>query len=106
MNQSGQLPSAGTYRFVVHGQMRQGGHNVDYQRTSNAFRVMPWAGITVNNLKLDPGGHVTFAAGPGHQIAEQTVRRTARPAFNADGSANPKNDPVTFSDPSRRKRDR
>jgi hypothetical protein len=95
--QTYQATPVGTYRFVVHGQMRQGGHDVDYQRTSDPFRVMPWNGITVNNLKLDGSGHLSFSAGPTHQIAERTVRRTSRPPFHADGSPNPNNDPVTFT---------
>jgi hypothetical protein len=95
--QTYQATPVGTYRFVVHGQMRQGGQTVNYQRASDPFRVMPWTGITVNGLKLDGSGHVTFAAGPTHQIAEQTVRRTSRPPFHADGSPNPADDPTAFT---------
>ena len=87
----------GTYRFVVHGLTRSGGADVPYTRISNVFHVMPWTGITVNNLTTDAAGHITFAAGPAHQIAERTVRNTARPPFNADGSPNPNDNPTTFT---------
>jgi hypothetical protein len=95
--QTYQATPVGTYRFVVHGKMRQGGQTADYQRVSDPFRVMPWTGITVTGLKLDPTGHLAFTAGPTHQIAERTVRNTARPPFHADGSPNPNDDPVTFT---------
>jgi hypothetical protein len=95
--QTYQATPVGTYRFVVHGKVRQGGQTADYQRVSDPFRVMPWTGITVTGLKLDPTGHLAFTAGPTHQIAERTVRNTARPPFHADGSPNPNDDPVTFT---------
>ena len=53
--------------------------------------MKPWRGITVQGTQVDSGGHVSFTAGPSHQIKEQTVRRTARPPFLA-GDA-----PVTFT---------
>src|SRR5438046_6574468 len=58
---------------------------------SKSFAVKPWRGITVQGTQVDSGGHVSFTAGPSHQIKEQTVRRTARPPFLA-GDA-----PVTFT---------
>src|SRR5207244_106179 len=64
----------GTYRFVVHGVWRKGNADVPYTRVSNSFRVKPWKGITVNSAGVDGVGHVTFAAGPSHEIKEQTVR--------------------------------
>src|SRR5205807_1046549 len=62
--QTYQATPAGTYRFVVHGQMRRGGQTVDYNQVSNPFRVMPWTGITATNLRLDSAGHIAFSAGP------------------------------------------
>ncbi|HEY1359673.1 MAG TPA: hypothetical protein VGF21_15320 [Thermoleophilaceae bacterium] len=81
---------AGTYRFVVHGKWRQGGADTDYTRISNPFEVRPWNGLTVEDARVDSGGHVTFRAGPAHELKEQTVRNTARPPFNPDNS------PVAF----------
>ncbi|MFL5893689.1 MAG: hypothetical protein ACJ76Z_01085, partial [Thermoleophilaceae bacterium] len=82
---------AGTYRFVVHGAWRKGNADVPYTRISSDFDVAPWNGITVDNAHTDSSGHVTFGAGPAHQIQERTVRHTARPPFTAGNS------PVTFT---------
>ncbi len=81
---------AGTYRFVVHGRWRKGNADKAYTRISNSFEVKPWNGITVEDAHVDGDGHVSFAAGPAHELKEQTVRHTARPAFN------PGNAPVAF----------
>src|SRR5439155_277265 len=89
----------GTYRFVVHGVWRKGNADVPYTRVSNSFRVKPWKGITVNSAGVDGVGHVTFAAGPSHEIKEQTVRRTARPPFlPGDAPVTFKIGPVDFPD--------
>jgi hypothetical protein len=82
---------AGTYRFVVHGLWRKGNADAPYTRISNPFTVRPWSGITVEGAKLDAARHVTFAAGPSHQISEPTVRRTERPPLAAG------NAPVAFT---------
>ena len=82
---------AGTYRFVVHGLWRKGNADSPYTRISNPFTVSPWNGLTVDGERTDSAGHVVFSAGPSHQIAETTVRHTARPPFKA-GDA-----PVTFT---------
>ena len=89
----------GTYRFVVHGVWRKGNADVPYTRVSNSFRVKPWKGITVNSAGVDGVGHVIFAAGPSHEIKEQTVRRTARPPFlPGDAPVTFKIGPVDFPD--------
>src|SRR5207248_11731287 len=82
---------AGTYRFVVHGTWRRDGNDTPYTRTSREFEVRPWDGITVNDLALDAGRHLTFAAGPAHDIQEKTVRRTDRPPLQ------PGNPPIGFT---------
>jgi hypothetical protein len=82
---------AGTYRFVVKGAWRKGNADTPYTRISNPFDVKPWSGITVEGAQTDSAGHVTFAAGPSHQLQETTVRHTARPAL-APGNA-----PITFT---------
>jgi hypothetical protein len=82
---------AGTYRFLVKGAWRKGNADTPYTRISNPFEVRPWSGITVEGAQTDDAGHVTFAAGPAHELKETTVRHTARPPL---ASANA---PITFS---------
>ncbi|HEX6117382.1 MAG TPA: hypothetical protein VFY99_09795 [Solirubrobacterales bacterium] len=53
---------AGTYKFVVAGERREGGAVVPYEIESKTFEVLPWDGITVSDLRADPGGTVSFAA--------------------------------------------
>jgi hypothetical protein len=36
----------------------------DYSVTSQPFRVKRWGGITVEDLRLEPGGRVSFEVGP------------------------------------------
>ncbi len=55
---------AGTYRFVAKGKRRDGGTAVDYTLTSREFEVKPWSGITVDDLREDTGGTVSFKLGP------------------------------------------
>ena len=55
---------AGTYRFAVEGERRDGGRPVPYRVTSEEFAVSPWSGITVEDLRVDPDGRVSFHAGP------------------------------------------
>jgi hypothetical protein len=80
----------GNYRFVVNGIWRKGNADTPYTRISRTFAVKPWSGITVENAGTDSAGHVTFSAGPTHQIQETTARHTARPPLAAG------NAPVTF----------
>jgi hypothetical protein len=54
----------GIYRFVAEGKRREGGKVVDYTVRSNEFGVGPWTGVTVNDLRADPDGTVSFASGP------------------------------------------
>jgi hypothetical protein len=82
---------AGTYRFAVHGTWRRNGAATPYERVSREFEVRPWSGVTVNGVALDATRHVTFSAGPSHQISETTVRRTDRPPLR---SGNP---PIPFT---------
>ncbi|HEU4480603.1 MAG TPA: hypothetical protein VFS18_01850, partial [Actinomycetota bacterium] len=57
---------AGTYRFVVQGQHRSGppAALADYELTSDPFEVKPWSGITVDDIRLEPNGTVSFGVGP------------------------------------------
>jgi hypothetical protein len=53
---------AGTYRFVVDGNHRAGRATQPYTLTSEPFRVAPWDGITVTDLRVD-GDEVSFQVG-------------------------------------------
>jgi hypothetical protein len=55
---------AGNYRFVVHGMHRSGGAAEAYDLTSDTFRVKPWSGITIDDLRLDDDRTVSFKVGP------------------------------------------
>jgi neutral/alkaline ceramidase-like enzyme len=66
---TGERPVAtppGKYRFVVDGLRRSGGSAVPYHLTSREFSVKPWSGITVDDVRVDAGGLVSFKVGPRH----------------------------------------
>ncbi|HVF53510.1 MAG TPA: neutral/alkaline non-lysosomal ceramidase N-terminal domain-containing protein [Actinomycetota bacterium] len=46
----------GVYRFTVGGAHRSGRVPVPYELTSRPFRVLPWTGIVVKDLRRDAGG--------------------------------------------------
>jgi hypothetical protein len=54
----------GTYRFVVDGQRRAGGRAVPYHLASQPFAVRPWDGITVEDLRAERAGRISFTSGP------------------------------------------
>lgn len=56
----------GAYRFVIDGVRRSGAPSrvEPYHLESESFRVRPWAGITVEDLRVEPGGDVSFRVGP------------------------------------------
>ena len=56
----GQTP-AGTYRFVVAGQIRQAGAAAPYSLTSEPFTVSPWTGVTARDAAVENGA-VSFVA--------------------------------------------
>ena len=56
----GQTP-AGTYRFVVDGQIRTGGANHAYHIASSPFAVAPWTGVMPTDLQRDDTS-ASFAA--------------------------------------------
>jgi hypothetical protein len=90
---------SGTYRFVAHGLWRKGNAEIPYTRVSDPFDVKPWSGITVDGARVDGAGQVSFAAGPSHEINEQTVRHTARPSFQPNDAPVPfRIGPVDFPD--------
>jgi len=55
---------AGEYRFVVDGRRREGRRTVPYHVESRPFAVKRWDGITVEDMTVDPDGHVSFTVGP------------------------------------------
>lgn len=67
----------GTYRFVVDGKRREDGAAVPYHVESAPFEVKPWDGITVDDIKVDGDGRVSFKVGP----------RTTRPFPGVAGLA-------------------
>lgn len=63
------ITPAGMYRFVVDGQHRalMSFPNANpYHLVSETFEVTPWDGITVEDLRVEPDGTVSFAVGPVH----------------------------------------
>jgi hypothetical protein len=58
---------AGTYRFVVDGEHRDGGAAVPYHLESKQFQVQPWSGITVDDIRREDDGTVSFKLGPRSQ---------------------------------------
>jgi len=62
---------AGEYRFVVDGLIRQGGADTPYHLESATFSVEPWDGVTVEDLRVEDDGAVSFTAGSNYpQIDE------------------------------------
>ncbi len=61
----GQTP-AGQYRFVVDGRRRVGAPAAEegYHLESAAFTVSPWGGVTAEDVRVEPGGAVSFTVGP------------------------------------------
>jgi hypothetical protein len=59
----GQVPN-GNYRFVVNGDIHQGGAATPYQLISDTFTVTPWTGITASSLRRDDTTHVSFVVNP------------------------------------------
>jgi hypothetical protein len=56
----GQVP-AGDYRFVVDGVVRGAAGEAPYHLESAAFTVVPWGGVTADDVRVE-GGAVSFAA--------------------------------------------
>jgi neutral/alkaline ceramidase-like enzyme len=75
---------AGSYRFLVDGERREGGRVVPYHVESSTFLVKPWTGVTVEDLKLEADRKVSFRVGP----------RSTRP----DGSLTAEIGPIDYPD--------
>jgi len=55
---------AGSYRFHIEGERRDGGQVVPYEIDSRTFEVSPWSGITAEDLVLEPDRTLSFRVGP------------------------------------------
>ena len=53
---------AGEYRFVVDGVIRESNSDAPYHLESDAFTVSPWDGVSVEDLRVEPDGSVSFSA--------------------------------------------
>ena len=101
----------GEYRFKVTGRRRAGGEVVPYELVSRGFRVEPWSGITVDDLRLDADGRPTFRTGPRSQRTLGEVTAEIGPIDYPDSYASPARfigvawtgvrDPSAPGDPSR-----
>jgi hypothetical protein len=94
----------GTYRFVVDGLRRQGRRPVPYHIESQPFQVRRWTGITVEDLRVDPGGTVSFRVGPRRTVRGEhidnddiTLQGEIGPIDYPDSYASP----AAFIDPKR-----
>jgi hypothetical protein len=58
----------GTYRFVVDGHRRAGRRTVPYHVVSDQFAVRAWRGITVDDLRHEKSGRVSFRVGPRTEV--------------------------------------
>jgi hypothetical protein len=83
----------GTYRFVVDGRRREGGAPVPYHLESDPFRVEAWDGITVEDLRTDRAGRISFTAGPRRKLTVSsggpTVQAEIGPIDYPDSYASP-----------------
>jgi len=55
---------AGSYRFHVEGERRDGRQVVPYEIDSRSFEVSPWSGITAEDLVLEEDRTLSFRVGP------------------------------------------
>ena len=92
---------AGTYRFVVDGLHRQGGQARPYRIVSEEFEVAPWRGITVEDLRLDRDGTVSYRVGPRHTFKAE---ERGRPTLTAE--IGPIDYPDSYKSPARFIRER
>jgi hypothetical protein len=93
----------GAYRFVVDGERRQGGARLPYHLVSNQFEVRPWSGITASDLRVEPGGRITFKLGPRHTYSVNGMSAEVGPIDYPDSYSSParfiKNERTPYLDP-------
>jgi hypothetical protein len=85
----------GTYRFVVDGLRREDGRAVPYHLESEPFSVEPWDGITVEDLKVERAGRVSFTVGPRRKLTVSS----GGPAIQAE--IGPIDYPDSYASPAR-----
>jgi hypothetical protein len=92
----------GTYRFVIRGASRTGGKRVPYRVQSTPFRVKPWSGITVNDLRVSKRGKVSFAVGPRRTIdVKGNKDAKPEPLLDLKAEIGPIDYPDTYKSPAR-----
>ncbi|MGH2978392.1 MAG: hypothetical protein ACRDLQ_01985, partial [Solirubrobacterales bacterium] len=83
----------GIYRFVVNGLRREGGQPAPYHLESEPFRVDPWDGITVEDLKVERAGRISFTVGPRRKLTVSsggpTIQAEIGPIDYPDSYASP-----------------
>jgi hypothetical protein len=92
---------AGTYRFVTLGASRKGGERVRYRVESTPFKVRPWSGITVNDLRVSKRGKVSFAVGPRRTIDVEGNKEAKPPVLDLKAEIGPIDYPDTYKSPAR-----
>jgi hypothetical protein len=88
----GQVPS-GTYRFVVKGDIHQGGKPEAYTLASNPFQVQPWEGIAPGTPAVSSGDVVLH---PADVVYPSTYTPDASFAFVSDDHYTYKGAPSAF----------
>jgi hypothetical protein len=68
--------AAGSYRFVVDGQIHTSGKQAAYHLTSAPFTVSPWTGMTVSDLRRDGSGQVSFVVNDVYPRLPSAAHRT------------------------------
>ena len=66
----------GQYRFVVDGLSRTGAGTKPYHLDSDPFEVKPWDGITVEDLRREDDGSVSFRTGPRSTVTSYDITTT------------------------------
>jgi hypothetical protein len=92
----------GIYRFYVRGWHRTGGKQRFYDFYSREFRVRPWSGIAVDDLRVSKAGRVSFALGP-RKVVELKGNPDAKPVALQDLKAEigPIDYPDSYKSPAR-----
>jgi hypothetical protein len=96
----GRATPSGTYRFLVDGMRRQGGRPTPYRIASKEFKVLPWSGVTVEDIRVSRDGTVSYRVGPRHtfDVPETTDREGKKvPATKAE--IGPIDYPDSYSSP-------
>jgi neutral/alkaline ceramidase-like enzyme len=97
----GRSTPAGSYRFVVDGLYRRGHRPTSYRIVSRTFQVRPWSGITVNDVRIDRNGNLSYRVGPRHSFAVDAASFNGKsfPAVKAE--VGPIDYPDTYASPAR-----